>query len=118
MAMVYGRQHLRQHQKVNSRVFRTPPGHEVGCRNILSRCYIPLHLSSGRSRHLLATSIKLIQADSSKLLTAALGFRFVAVQINPLKIWPLLFTPSRYPSFWSGEAVSLPRKAKAPMFRT
>ena len=53
-------QHLRQHQKVNSRVLRTPPDHEAGYNNLLSHCYITLQLSSGRSRHLLTTSVKVI----------------------------------------------------------
>ena len=41
----------------------SPPfSHEAGYKNLLSHCYIILQLSSGRSRHLLATSVKVILA--------------------------------------------------------
>ena len=43
-------------------MLRTPPDHEAGYNNILSYCYITLHLSSGRSRHLQATSVKVTEA--------------------------------------------------------
>ena len=41
-------------------MLRTPPDHEAGYNNLLSYCYITLQLSSGRSRHLLTTSLKVL----------------------------------------------------------
>ena len=48
-------------------MFRTPPDHEASYKNILIHCYIALQLSSDRSRHLQATSVKVIQAKIDDL---------------------------------------------------
>ena len=41
-------------------MLRTPPDHEAGYNYLLNHCYITLQLSSGRSRHRLTTSVKVL----------------------------------------------------------
>ena len=51
-------------------MLRTPPDLEAGYNNLLSHCYIALQLSSGRSRHLLTTSVKVIHRNIEDALKA------------------------------------------------
>ena len=67
---------LREYEKLAR--LRTPPDHEAGYNNLLSHCYITLQLSSGRSRHLLATSVKVVSAnlyyEAMLVILVVLGF--------------------------------------------
>ena len=75
-------------------MLRTPPDHEAGYNNLLSHCYITLKLSSGRSRHLLTTSVKviheLIEARDEKRL---LRLQAQLARVNLLIVDELGYVP-------------------------